>query len=39
MKPNFEEPIVEIIELNDKDIVCGSGCYGAGTIITDEDPL
>lgn len=29
MKPVFEEPIVEIIELKDQDIVCASGCGGA----------
>lgn len=41
MKPVFEEPIVEVIELDDKDIICTSGCQGGGLgyTIPDEDQL
>ena len=38
MKPVFEEPMVDVIELNDKDIVCASGCtMGVGPNETEED--
>ena len=39
MKPVFEEPIVEVIELNEKDVICTSGCGYLGSEITDEDPI
>lgn len=39
MKPVFEEPIVEVIELDDKDIICTSGCGFIGYEIEDVDPI
>ena len=41
MKPFFEEPIVEVIELDDKDIICTSGCQQEGLdyIIDEVDPI
>ena len=39
MKPDYEIPSVDIIELNDMDIICGSICGFSGTEITDEDPI
>ena len=40
MKSFFEEPIVEVIELNDKDIVCTSACtMGVKETETEEDIL
>ena len=40
MKPVFEEPMVDVIELNDKDIVCASDCtMGAGPYELEMDDL
>ena len=39
MKPVFEEPIVEVIELNEKDVICTSGCGSTGYEISDLDEL